>query len=191
MIVTGTGEIKDEVKRIVGQVSQYFKEEVVPKLPENRQKYFNGITFFWGNPLELIATLEDYTKHDDLKYEKFPFIGLYNDIPIYKNKYGDYDGTLLELVFATSTDPTLDSNKRELESFKPLLRPIYGKFMELLAKSHIFVINDVSTDLKHTLTERYYWGRSNIYGRKAQFNDYLDAIQVSGLDLKLKNYYCS
>ena len=189
--MTGVGEIKAEIKRIVGLVSKRFKDEVLPKLSEDDAKYYKKVTFFWGNPLEVITVLKEYSTHKELKYEKFPFIALYNDISIVKNKYGDYDGTLLEIIIANATDPNLKSEQREIQNFKPILRPLYGFFIEELQKSSIFVVNDVQADIKHEVTERYFWGRQGLYGQKGNvYNDYIDAIHIARLDLKLNDHYC-
>lgn len=189
--MTDVGDIKDEIRRIVAVMSKDFKDNIIPLLPVDEQKYYHKVTFFWGNPLEIIDKLSSYTKHEELQKEMFPFVGLYNDISISRGKYGDYDGTTLELIICNATDPNFDSETRELKNFRPILRKLYAKFFKELSNSPMFDITDAKVDMKHEATERYFWGKQGLYGSDGSlFNDYLDAIHVRRLELRLPNIIC-
>jgi hypothetical protein len=183
--------IKDEIERIAGVAGAKFIAKNLPALDASIKGGMNTTTFMWGHPIEIVNTLGDWTKHDDLKFDKFPLIALFTDIPIFKNKYGDYDGTLLEIIIATGTERTYDSPTREIKTFAPILRPLYTYFMEELERSNVFAVNDVNTDLKHEYNERFFWGKQGIYGNVGNvFNDFIDAIQIRNLDLKVNVNNC-
>jgi hypothetical protein len=45
--------------------------------------------------------------------------------------------------------------------------------------------------MKHDMIERFYWGREGIYNNAGNvFNDYIDAIEIRNLDLKINVPNC-
>jgi hypothetical protein len=178
--------IKDEIARIAAVAGQKFMTNDFPNLQPEVKGCMRGVTFLWGHVLEVVNTLQTYSNNPDLRTAKYPLIALFTDIPVFKNKYGDFDGTLLHIVIANSTMPAYDSPRREGINFIPILRPLYGYFIAELKKSSVFSILNPMTDLKHEYYERFYWGKEGLYGNTGNiFNDYIDAIEIRNLDLRL------
>lgn len=178
--------IKNEIARIAAIAGTKFMSINYPYLLPDIKGCIRGVTFLWGHPIEVVKTLQDYTNHEDLRYEKFPLIALFTDIPVSKYKYGDYDGVSLRIIIANGTLPTYDSPTREDKNFIPVLRPIFNHFITALKKSSVFSFVDEMSDLKYDYVERYYWGREGLYGNAGNiYNDHVDAIEIRNLELKV------
>lgn len=183
--------IKNEIQRIASVVDMQFQARIMPNLTDEVKGCMTGVHFLWGHPLEIVETLQGYTAHDTLKYEKFPLIALYTDIPVDKQGAGDYDVAVLRIIIANSTERNLTSPERENINFLPILYPIYQLFLHELNLSNVFSMVDDTQDLQHRVTERYYWGKQGLYGNVGNvFNDFVDAIEIENLRLKI-NISCN
>lgn len=187
--------IKEEIRRVANVVNSRFMAEYWPDLPDTADEpiksSIRGIRFDWGHPLEIINRIKEISNHDDLKFENLPAIFLFTDIKFERHKYGDYHGTNLELVICNRADPNWDSQDRELKSFIPVLRPLYDLFAEEIANSNVFSFVDGIQDDKHSAIERFFWGKQGLYGGENNiFNDYIDAIHIENLDLKVNDINC-
>lgn len=186
-----TNAIKDEIERCANVANTKFMATNYPLLSNEVKGCMTGVNFLWGHPLEIANTLLEYTKHKDKKFEKFPLIALYTDINVQVGKYGDYDGVNLTIIIANATNQKLTSAQREVRNFIPILRPIYGYFIDELERSSVFSIQDPKQDMKHNMIERFFWGKEGIYNNTGNvFNDYIDAIEISNLDLKINLNNC-
>jgi hypothetical protein len=150
----------------------------------------NGSPFYlYGHPLEVINTLSEWTKNPTKKFQKFPLIILFTDIEESKGLHQGINSEVkLEVIICTATKPEYKSTERTEITFKPVLYPLYDLFIAELANSGYFM---ESNDLvPHTMTPRYYWGKSGLYGNTANmFNDYIDAIEIKNLQLTILNHY--
>ncbi len=149
--------------------------------------------YMYGHPLDVIGQLQMKDKNDNFKYKKYPVIILLQD---YDETYGDSqvvksEVTGLNVIIATNTSPDYISSERYTNNFKPTLQPLYELFVEHLVSSKQF-LEIAPGAVPHTKTDRLYWGRSGLYGNDANiFNDYIDAIEITDLNLKLsKIKYC-
>lgn len=140
--------------------------------------------YMFGHRQEISNRLTEMTQRPIQKRKKYPLIALKLDtIEIIRGTMIDFR---LNLVIATLTEENLNAEQRMAKTFKPILYPLYEKFMKQFANAGLFTW-DSTLDQRvapHTKVDRPFWGtpaepKGNI---KNIFNDPIDAIEI--IDLK-------
>jgi hypothetical protein len=115
------------------------------------------------------------------KAGKYPLVALFQDIPEQRGTSGYYATVTIPkisiAVLTVSTDPVL---KRYDTNFRPTLYPIYYEFLRQLCRHKNIIANDPNA-IPHTKYDR---PGSQPAGQN--MNDYLDAIEISNLQLTFK-----
>jgi hypothetical protein len=145
--------------------------------------------YMYGHPVEIVNELQKKSKHPTGKINKFPLIALFQDFEERRGENQANEGEVsLNLIIATYTKAEYLSSQRYQVNFKPILIPIYELLLDEIVKSMYF--NDISFGLiPHTKTDRVYWGKQGLYGSEGNiFNDRIDAIEITDLNLKIKNH---
>jgi hypothetical protein len=121
------------------------------------------------------------------KAEIFPAICLMMDFEEERNVDGYDAKATLSMVIMVSTNPAYISEDRYAANFIPTLYPLYDLFIEKLEASTELAVEKGSDELPlHTKIDRLYWGKEGLYGNTANiFNDYIDAIEIKDLTLKI------
>jgi hypothetical protein len=135
--------------------------------------------YMYGHPLEIANRLLDKDKDRVYKYQKYPLIALKMDFeePI-KNGVKSLS---LNLAILNFTDKKWNAEERMANIFKPVLYPIYERFMTELQNSGLFFWPGNQDYPEHTKIDRPYWGTANQQGNvKNIFNDPIDAIEIIG-----------
>jgi len=138
--------------------------------------------YLYGHRLDIANRLLQKDNDKVYKYQKYPLIALIMDFPEQidqgMSKY------TLHIVILHSTDPNYTTDDRYTWVFKPILYPLYLKFMEYLRKVGKYTWMGDMQYPPHTKIDRPFWGTVYDQGNAAYiFNDRLDAIELS--DLKL------
>lgn len=154
---------------------------VAPKIQSIRYEH--------GHPLELIETMRERSQSPTGKFDMWPCIMLFTDFdetaPVRPISYRQT--VMLQIVIAYCTSPSMKAAERDTEVFTPILRPIYEEFITQIYKSTFFVVYS-RKQIQHKKIDRYYWGKTGLYGNAGNtFNDYIDAIEIQNLTLKV-NY---
>lgn len=103
--------------------------------------------------------------------------------------FGIYADVTCRLIIAMPTKTEYTQAERDEEVFKPRLIPIYEELMnQIFEESRLSV--DGPNKIKHTRILQPYWGGGDVNGldNKNLFENYIDAIDVQNLQLKLKHY---
>lgn len=134
-----------------------------------------------GHPQSIINRFKEATHVESLKYDQFPAICLFQDIPEKHSISTEERTATLNIIIITSTDPNYSEAERYDNSFDPILIPLYEELMEALECSgEIQILTDDYDYIEHVN-----WGKSGIYGNVANiFNDFIDAIEISNLKVK-------
>lgn len=145
-----------------------------------------------GHPQEIIDTLILMSKNPTISALKYPLIALFQD---YDEKQGEKVGVLskidFHLIIAIYSDKNWKAAERITKSFIPFLYLIYGHLMKSIAQSGYFVEGSVE-QIKRTKTDRLYWGKTGLWGNEGNiFADCIDAIEITGLQLSVKNLICN
>ena len=141
--------------------------------------------FMHGHYLEIANTLnEKSTGTGLLAYQKFPAIILIQDFKETRDSIKYYSHlTDLTVIIATASRPEWKAADRYTYTFKPVLYPLVERFLQALELSGYF---DIGMWLKHTRTDRLFWGTPSTYGTKEFiFNESVDCVQLDFPDLKV------
>lgn len=147
------------------------------------------VHFMHGNPKEIISVLLALTKGSATKNEKYPLVGLFRDFretieEIGLNRYST--SCRPRLIIATLTNPSFRAEDRKLKNFDPILHPILERLIFNIRMSGEFGMPTVK-QLNPVIWDRYFWG-SDL--SENSFNEYVDAVEIEGLDLKLLDRIC-
>lgn len=144
------------------------------------------INFQYGHPIEVVNRLSEMTKHSTYKREMFPAVCLMLDVQE-KVDNNAFQGivTIRDMFLITDTRPEFTAAERKTNNFDTRLNGLYELFIGRLQES----TDIVSEYPPHDRWERYNWGKEGLYGGAPNpFNDFIDAIQIANLELKiLKN----
>jgi len=158
----------------------------------------NAVHYNYGHPIEIANTLIETSKMEITRDKRFPLLALITDFSEKKDSPDYYCKASLYFLIANLTDPTLKADERTEINFRPVLHPIYEEFIRQIQRSKHFLI-EYNQNVPHTQTDRYYWGRNGtfdnnvwgktgIYGEEGNIlNDKVDVIEISGLEIKVKN----
>jgi len=149
------------------------------------------VYFQHGHPLEIVGKLKVMSEAKSTKGLRYPLVALFRDFNERKGfEVGIASEADLNLIIATRTEPTYDSDKRKAESFKAVLHPILEALeKQILIDGRSFLTS--GTGLGYTQIDRYFWGRESIYGVDGNiFNDYIDCVEIRNLNLKFKTPNC-
>lgn len=151
-----------------------------------------GVHYQYGHPLEIIKTLGNFDSGVASKFKKYPLVAFFLDSTVDRTDpqfYGEQSVNLA--IIRACKNPNQTAKERDEFNFIPVLTPIYMALLdEIRLRGDLF--SGVSrTDIPHRVTNRYYWGKSGLYGNdKNIFNDWVDAIEINNLKLKINKSYC-
>ena len=151
-----------------------------------------GLAPFYLPGHKLYIANQLLVKNNDavFKEQKYPLIALFMDIP------GNVEGGMikynLHLAILHHTDRNYTTEQRIELVFKPILYPLYWKFMELLIKLGRFTWPGDRQFPLHNPIDRPYWGMLYEQGTDRYiFNDRLDAIEISDLKISKTIKMCN
>lgn len=163
-------------------------ESVVTSMQVNGEPYFR-----YGNIKEIGDLLMDIDKSGNgFKFKKYPLIILKLDVTSeFDKKTRDFIYRNITIYIVNYTEAHYDAAKRKTESFEKVLIPIYEQFITAIKKNGNIINKDNIPFIEHSKTDRYFWGSSlNKNNTKNLMGDYLDAIEIGNLTLKINNKNC-
>jgi hypothetical protein len=99
----------------------------------------------------------------------------------------------LNLAILSHTDKNYTSEERMEKVFKPVLYPLYEKFLKALYNSGLFGWDRRTLEVpSHTKIDRPYWGTQSATGNNLRntFSDPLDAIEILNLRVTQNSRKC-
>jgi len=115
---------------------------------------------------------------ENFKYKKYPLIVLIQDIKMQK-----FDGPKVEadldFRIVDNTEVSYDTKDRREKKFKPILDPLYSKFIKAIDD---FIGIDITSE-DWEVIRRYYWGSS--LNDQNIFADFLDAIEINQIKTQI------
>lgn len=174
-----------EFTEIVAKVS----DNLTPQLKEIDAN-ITAVHYQYGHPLEVIKTLGNFDNGVSSKFDKYPLVMFFLDSSVNRtNEIGIYGEQEVNIaIIRACKDPNQTAKERDTFNFEPILTPIYMELMtQISLRGDLFS----NIDYPHKMTNRYYWGRSGLFGNdKNIFNDWVDAIEINNLKLKILSTYC-
>jgi len=178
------------VQRMRGLNQSSYGTDMATYLSNNKVSASNQLLapfYMYGHRLEISNRLTAAVNDSVRKYQKYPLIALKLDIP---EPYVDGIAELnLNIALLAYTDKKWSAEQRMVNVFKPVLYPMYYRFLDELCKSGRFFWEGKVP--AHTKIDRPYWGiESAEANTKYIFDDPLDAIEIVDLKIKKNFKYC-
>lgn len=155
-------------------------------LDENQQAIVKDLFFMHGNVKEITNVLKSMSDGSETKDKKYPLIALFRDVKeeLEEQRFGFGSSFNAHLGIFNVTNPKLRAEDRKVTSFDNILIPIFEEFIRQLSHSVAFGQPRVN-DMKIIKWDCYLYGSS--LNDKNIFGDYVDAIDIERISLKLKN----
>jgi hypothetical protein len=147
--------------------------------------------FVFGDPVEVITKLSQQSKTAATAAVKYPLVALFTDIE--ETNTGDtgymYEVNIPTVIFACWTDSKYMAEQRLARSIKATLQPLYVEFLQKIAADGRFAVTDWR-QIPHTKINRLSWGRSAVFSANNVSNDFIDAIEIQNLSLRVYRNNC-
>lgn len=148
------------------------------------------INYIFGNAQYVKDKLDAMSKAEKTNDMKFSLIALFCPFKEQRNIHEYFSKATVRILIACSSDKGWSNEERLVLSFRNILRPIYERLKEeLLADGRIdFGYKDL---ISHEYSENYSYGRYGAHtGTGDALSEPIDAINISNLELKIKNPSC-
>ncbi len=141
--------------------------------------------FMAGFPKEISTRLMENDQSTQLyKNQKYPLVALIVEEVKEERDFSKDFKTEINLVIFDTSDNTKNTEERNTEVYVAILEPLYEDLLKAFKKSRVVNVYDK----KHDKYNRYPWAKSSIYwSRENILNDPLDAVEIIGLKIKLKD----
>lgn len=151
-----------------------------------------GVHYQYGHPLEIIKTIKHFDEGVASKFKKYPLVAFFLDSTISRGELGFYGEQEINLaIIRACKDANQTAKQRDELNFIPVLTPIYLALMEEIALRGDLLKVQSAEQIPHRVTNRYYWGKDGLFGNDANiFNDWVDAIEINNMRLKINLDYC-
>lgn len=141
--------------------------------------------YLHGHPMEIVNTLKERTNSgSELKFKKYPLIVLLEDFEddgpsgVFANR------AKVDILFIMNTSQSYKAADRYEHSFDDVLTPLYNLFVKHIKRKTGIHIDHQK--LNGNIINHLYWGKKGLYGNEGNiFNDYIDALEIKGLELKI------
>ena len=143
--------------------------------------------YIHGHPIDIMNQLTQRSR-GAMKFKKWPVICLLQDFDEENGQDMTIDSEVnLNIVICMNTKSDYIGSQRYDATFRPTLQPLYELFIEKIAEYNSFI--GIGKGLvPHIKTDRLYWGNEGNTANK--FSEYIDAIEISDLNLKYKYKKC-
>lgn len=150
-----------------------------------------AIDFQYGHKMELIQTLAQMDSDQSARFLKYPLVYLVQDFRERRGQQpGVYAEVNLNIIIAHHTDQNYKITDRMANVFKPVLYPIYYSLIKQLATIPQTLQGNQDV-IPHDKWDRSFWGKQAVGGNTSlSINDYVDAIEIQNLDLKINYQPC-
>jgi len=172
------------------------QNKTIIKVKGDTTAYTTAVTkapyFLPGHILEIANILTERDKSNNLSFQKYPLVILPLDIKsTYNKKLGTADYTNVVIYIVNITKAEYRTNDRLINNFRPVLYPLYEKLVYNISKGKQFNNGDSVPYIDHDKTDRFFWGTEvNKNSAATILNDYIDAVELTGITLKVKNTKC-
>lgn len=182
---------------IIEEINQAVSDSILATIIANEtaalgSSLIKQIRFSKSSFDELIENLFQADKSGVQRFNKFPLTHLVQDMVINRGTdVGIYGTAVINIIFIHQTQSIYKIEDRDAKVFKPVLWPMYYSFFEQLKKNNWIFQSDATTgEFPHRVIKHAFWGDRQLQGSKNILNDYVDAIEVQNLQLKINYSNC-
>jgi hypothetical protein len=138
-----------------------------------------------GTQEEISEVLMSIKGHPNSRSLKYP--SLLNFQPVDENVRQNDITARLNLAFIAPVKSEWRTQHREVEAFKKVLIPVYEEFLRQIKHSGYFRLD--YGDIPHTRRNVFTTGKAMNKKIEGMYGDYIDALEIQGLSLRLKQCY--
>jgi hypothetical protein len=155
---------------------------------------YTGVRFDYGFPDDLFGRIEAMSSTEDHRYSAYPLIGLLLGFDDSRNKTNQVTSSIkVNMFVCMQTLPEYIPQERTDRSFRPILVPIVDAFIGQVLRSPKIITPENSL-IQYNEKHEYKWGVDGVSywdgSKKNVFNDHIDAITITGLELEFGNNIC-
>jgi hypothetical protein len=148
------------------------------------------INYTFGNAQYVKDRLDELSKTPHGNEIKFPLIALFCPFNEQRNSPDYHSKAKVRILIACSSRQQWSNEERLDTSFRNILRPIYGSFIEALKADGRFDFG-YEGHVSHEYSENYSYGRYGAHTATGEaVSEPIDAINISNLELTVKNFNC-
>lgn len=149
------------------------------------------INYTFGNAQYVKDKLDELSKTPRGNEMKFPLIALFCPFEEKRDTPDCYSRASVNILIACSSMKQWSNEQRLQTSFRNVLRPIYRRFLDALREDGRFSI-EYDGQIPHKYSENYSYGRYGAHtGTGEEVSEPIDAINISNLELKVKQPNCT
>lgn len=149
------------------------------------------INYVFGNAKYIKDKLDDLSVPANGGDLKFPLIALMCPVNEKRGFDGMFSESKVRVLIACSTRRAFSNEERCVYSFQNILRPIYLNFLRALREDGRFDFGGRDL-IPHQYSENYSYGRYGAFtGAGEEVSEPIDAIDISNLELKVKQPKCN
>lgn len=149
--------------------------------------YGKNVSYMFGDWEYIAGRLTEWSQSRETSRLKFPIICLYS--PYVEDRTSKIPSASLEFIIMVDTRREYLNEERERVSFAGVLRPVYDAFIRSVLASPD-IVNEYDGIVPHSYTENYRYGRKGVEADGKPFRDFIDAIEIRNLKIKIKNIKC-
>lgn len=149
------------------------------------------INYTFGNAQYVKDKLDVLSKTPNGNEIKYPLIALFCPFNEDRKDSDYHTKAKVRILIACASCQDWSNEERLEKSFKNILRPIYHRFLEALEEDNRL---DFGYDgsISHEYSENYSYGRYGAVTSSGEaVTDFIDAINITNLDIKVKPSNCN
>lgn len=147
------------------------------------------INYIFGNA-QYVKDKLDVLSKPVTESMKFPLIALFCPFNEKRNSPDYYTKAKVRVLIACASNRDWNNEQRLNTSFVNILRPIYNRFLEALKEDGRFDFG-YDEQVSHEYSENYSYGRYGAFTNTGEeVSEPIDAINISNLELTVKNLNC-
>jgi len=148
------------------------------------------INYVFGNGQYVKERLDELSKTPSGNRIKFPLIALFCPFNEQRNSPDFHTKAKVRMLIACATKQQYSNEQRLELSFQNILRPIYKRFIQALGDDNRLDFGYQGT-VAHEYSENYSYGKYGAHtGTGEEVSEPIDAINISNLELTVKNFNC-
>lgn len=146
---------------------------------------FEDINFQVGTLKEITETLNEYSRSDTLRFQKFPIVCLVTPYAKTKPSSAELENVRLTLFIACATEPHDRRADRQVKTFDPILNPIAKEVIRQIVASSFCMTYE--GDVRYQQIEHDYWAKDK---QASIFNEFVDAVELRDFTINIQQPYC-
>ncbi len=183
-------EIIEIFRDVVNAMSGDCKIVVSYRGGETKEIDCPKINYVFGNSRYVKDRLDELSKTPQGNDIKFPLIALFCPFEEKRNSQKYFSKAAVNVLIANSSSKQWSNEERLTRSFQNILRPIYRRLLDALREDGRidFGYDEV---VMHSYSENYSYGRYGAHTATGEsVSEPIDAINISNLELTIKNQTC-